>query len=125
MLKEALESDVADVQGGTTPEGIHLGAMVGTLDLVQRAQTGLDMHAGLRLDPCLPDQIDGVGLRLRYKGHWVDLGIVHERMSQSAPDGWPGGERVIVRNRAYAFGAGEQLEVACRSECDGSRPPAG
>ena len=25
LLREALESDIADVQGGTTPEGIHLG----------------------------------------------------------------------------------------------------
>ena len=33
---EALESDIADVQGGTTGEGIHLGAMAGTVDLLQR-----------------------------------------------------------------------------------------
>ena len=36
----ALESDVGDVQGGTTKEGIHLGVMAGTIDLVQRAYTG-------------------------------------------------------------------------------------
>jgi len=32
----ALRSDVDDIQGGTTKEGIHLGVMAGTLDLVQR-----------------------------------------------------------------------------------------
>ena len=32
---EALESDIADVQGGTTGEGIHLGAMAGTVDLLR------------------------------------------------------------------------------------------
>ena len=32
----ALESDVGDVQGGTTKEGIHMGVMSGTLDLIQR-----------------------------------------------------------------------------------------
>ncbi|MCZ4126230.1 glycoside hydrolase family 65 protein, partial [Streptomyces sp. H39-S7] len=32
--QEALTGDVADLQGGTTAEGIHLGAMAGTLDLV-------------------------------------------------------------------------------------------
>ncbi len=35
-LREALLGDVADVQGGTTGEGIHLGVMGGTLDLVRR-----------------------------------------------------------------------------------------
>ena len=33
----ALESDVGDVQGGTTKEGIHMGVMSGTLDLIQRS----------------------------------------------------------------------------------------
>src|SRR5260370_25702674 len=33
----ALDSDVGDVQGGTTKEGIHMGVMAGTLDLVQRS----------------------------------------------------------------------------------------
>src|SRR4051794_39418256 len=31
----ALRSDVDDIQGGTTKEGIHLGVMAGTLDVVQ------------------------------------------------------------------------------------------
>jgi hypothetical protein len=29
LFTEALESDISDTQGGTTPEGIHLGAMAG------------------------------------------------------------------------------------------------
>ncbi len=36
----ALESDVGDVQGGTTQEGIHMGVMAGTLDLIQRGYLG-------------------------------------------------------------------------------------
>src|SRR5690606_37414228 len=44
LLEEALESDIADIQGGTTAEGIHLGAMAGTVDLVQRGHTGLEIH---------------------------------------------------------------------------------
>ena len=42
LLSEALESDLLDLQGGTTPEGVHLGAMAGAVDLVQRAFTGLE-----------------------------------------------------------------------------------
>jgi trehalose/maltose hydrolase-like predicted phosphorylase len=33
--------DVADVQGGTTREGIRLGAIAGTVDIVQRGYMGL------------------------------------------------------------------------------------
>ncbi len=64
QLEEALESDIADVQGGTTPEGIHLGAMAGTVDLVQRGQTGLEIRNDiLRLNPCLPQELQGMRFR--------------------------------------------------------------
>ena len=36
----ALESDIGDIQGGTTKEGIHMGVMCGTLDLIQRGYLG-------------------------------------------------------------------------------------
>ena len=39
LFLNALYSDVADMQGGTTAEGIHLGAMAGTIDVVQRCFT--------------------------------------------------------------------------------------
>ncbi len=42
LLTEALESDLLDIQGGTTAEGIHLGAMAGSVDLIQRGQTALE-----------------------------------------------------------------------------------
>ena len=44
----ALKSDVGDVQGGTTKEGIHMGVMAGTLDLVQRGYIG---HSDPRRGP--------------------------------------------------------------------------
>ena len=39
-----LRSDVDDAPGGTTVEGVHLGAMAGTLDLLQRCYTGLEVR---------------------------------------------------------------------------------
>ncbi|WP_267241876.1 glycoside hydrolase family 65 protein [Streptomyces sp. PR69] len=68
--EEALLSDVADVQGGTTAEGIHLGAMAGTVDLVQRGLTGLETGPdGLRLHPVPLDEISRFVFSLCYRGH--------------------------------------------------------
>jgi trehalose/maltose hydrolase-like predicted phosphorylase len=76
---EALESDISDVQGGTTGEGIHLGAMAGTVDLLQRAFTGMETRGDvLRLDPFLPDALAGLGFRLRYRRHpEIEVAITH------------------------------------------------
>jgi alpha,alpha-trehalase len=71
---EALESDVSDTQGGTTPEGIHLGAMVGTLDLLQRCYTGLEVREdALWLSPQLPTTLRRLDFTVLYRGQLVEL----------------------------------------------------
>ncbi|MER6671840.1 glycosyl hydrolase family 65 protein [Streptomyces sp. NPDC000983] len=71
FCQEALQGDIADVQGGTTGEGIHLGAMAGTLDLVQRGLTGLETREGaLWLDPVPLPELSSYGFSLRYQGNW-------------------------------------------------------
>ncbi|WP_371494702.1 glycoside hydrolase family 65 protein [Kitasatospora sp. NBC_00374] len=71
FFRDALDGDLADVQGGTTAEGIHLGAMAGTVDLLQRCYTGLEIRQDtLWLAPRLPSAIGQVELDLRYRGHW-------------------------------------------------------
>src|SRR4029453_5122951 len=59
VFTEALASDPHDVRGGTTAEGIPLGAMAGTVDLVQRCYTGLETRQDvLWLNPSLPEELD-------------------------------------------------------------------
>ncbi|WBO69135.1 glycoside hydrolase family 65 protein [Streptomyces camelliae] len=71
FVQEALRGDIADLQGGTTGEGIHLGAMAGTLDLVQRGLTGLETRGGvLSLDPVPLPELSSYGFPIRYHGHW-------------------------------------------------------
>ena len=79
---QALDSDLTDVQGGTTREGIHLGAMAGTVDLLQRAFTGLETRDGkLWLDPCLPDDLHRLAFRLHYREHHgVEITVTHDRL---------------------------------------------
>jgi alpha,alpha-trehalase len=78
---EALESDVADIQGGTTAEGIHLGAMAGTVDVVQRCYTGVETRGDLlRLNPRLPEELRHLSLRICYRGHCLKLAMTHEQL---------------------------------------------
>jgi hypothetical protein len=44
FFQHLLKSDVSAVQGGTTSEGVHLAAMAGSVDLVQRCFTGLEIR---------------------------------------------------------------------------------
>jgi trehalose/maltose hydrolase-like predicted phosphorylase len=87
FCQEALRGDIADVQGGTTGEGIHLGAMAGTLDLVQRGLTGLEPRGGaLWLDPVPLPELSSYGFALHYQGHWgVHLRLERGRLEIAVP----------------------------------------
>ncbi|NEB74264.1 glycoside hydrolase family 65 protein [Streptomyces sp. SID14478] len=68
--QEALRSDVTDIQGGTTGEGIHLGAMGGTIDLVERGVVGLEPGPdGLHIDPAPLRDLPRSTFTLCYRGH--------------------------------------------------------
>ncbi len=79
LFQSALDSDIIDIQGGTTREGIHVGAMAGTVDLVQRCYIGLEMRANvLHFDPALPSDLGCVRARVRYRRQVLDIEVDHD-----------------------------------------------
>jgi trehalose/maltose hydrolase-like predicted phosphorylase len=88
FFAEALQSDVSDVQQGTTAEGVHLGAMAGTVDLVQRVSTGIEVRGDvLRLNPELPRETERLDMCIRYRGHSLDLRLTRDSLTVRERDG--------------------------------------
>ena len=88
FFTEALQSDVSDIQQGTTAEGIHLGAMAGTVDQVQRVSTGIEVRGDvLRLNPELPREMERLDMRIRYRGHSLDLRLTRDSLRVRGRDG--------------------------------------
>ena len=107
FLQQALQSDVADVQGGTTAEGIHLGAMAGTVDLVLRCLTGMRAHGQvLRFDPAMPTQIKQLRFSVHYRGHRVDLVFSEDRIDISSRPGPAAPITVVVRDQTVELRPG-------------------
>lgn len=77
LFRQALESDVGDIQGGTTQEGIHLGAMAGSVDLLERGYSGMEAGADrvLRFKPSLPHEIGGLEFSVYYHRRWLDVSL--------------------------------------------------
>ena len=112
MLVEAARGDLDDLHDGTTREGIHLGAMAGTLDIVQRAYTGLETQGDmLRLDPAVPVALGGLAFTIRYRGHLVDLEFTTAvvRVRVDIDEGEP--ITVSIRGEHHELVPGELLEV--------------
>ena len=85
MFMMALESDVGDVQGGTTKEGIHMGAMAGTLDLIQRGYVGAKTKdTTLCFDPKPNMRLDGLSLHIRFHKTPVEVMLDGDNLTVAA-----------------------------------------
>lgn len=117
LFRDALASDIDDLQGGTTPEGIHMGAMAGTVDLVQRCYTGIEMRHGiLWLSPMLPDGLEGLDFSLRYRGHRLSLHLDHERLSVKFEHGRSPSVNVGFRGAIHEIHQGQEMTFALQQE---------
>jgi trehalose/maltose hydrolase-like predicted phosphorylase len=98
----ALESDVGDVQGGTTAEGIHMGVMSGTLDLLQRSYLGEVIRDGvLYFNPKPIDHLRGLSLPMRFRGRLIKVTLQEGRLQVGA--------EVDSLNRSVKVGVGDQV----------------
>jgi trehalose/maltose hydrolase-like predicted phosphorylase len=110
QFRRALVGDFADTQGGSTIEGIHLGAMAGTVDLLQRCYTGLEVrNDALWLNPSLPDELERLSFGLTYREHWVDIDIDHHRLVVSAAAGQALPATVVLSDERRTLEPGQRI----------------
>ncbi|WP_194408834.1 glycoside hydrolase family 65 protein [Microbacterium cremeum] len=126
LLREALEADLKDRQGGTTREGIHLGAMAATADILQRGYTGLELRDdALHLHPQLPDAIDRLACELRYRGHFLTLVVTQETMELTSGRGDARSIRVVVDGQHAQLRSGGTVRLDLRDRDRGDARDVG
>ena len=111
---EALDSDLGDVQGGTTKEGIHMGVMSGTLDLLQRSYAGISVRDGvLHFQPRLIDRLDGLAFSVQFRGTSIRISIKgHELTALAQPEGFRAPVRIAVADQVRELGTGARKPAA-------------
>ena len=79
---DVLESDIYDTQGGTTPEGIHVGVMGGSIDIAIRGFAGVRVAEDrIIIEPRLPMKWRSMKFGFAYKGIWISLIITKRQVS--------------------------------------------
>ena len=111
FLVQALESDQADIQGCTTHTGVHLGAMAGSIDMVTRCYTGLELHVGmLWLHPVLPPEVEQIDFTLSFQQQLIRVTVDSVVLRLSV---YPGGAvpiTAMVEGTAVRLDPGETRE---------------
>jgi len=118
FFAEALQSDVNDIQQGTTSEGVHLGAMAGTVDLVQRVSTGIEIKGDvLWLNPELPPEVERLNMRIRYRGHSIDLQLTRDALTAHGRDREVVPISLGVAGKVYEFVSGTTRVFQLNEDC--------
>ena len=115
-FREALDADLDDTQGGTTGQGIHLGAMAGTVDILLRTFTGMRMDAdALVFRPRLPGALRRLTFELRYRGHRITVTVNRTRLRLTSQSAAEQPVHVVVDDVSALLGGGESLEFGVRA----------
>ena len=113
FFQQALEADVSDSQGGTTREGVHLGAMAGTVDILQRCYTGLEVRGeALWLNPLLPAELDSLAFDLLFRGSNLAIEIDQHRLRVEAGVGRAAPVTLMISGEPVVLHPGQVAEIA-------------
>lgn len=110
---QVLASDIVDIQGGTTAEGIHLAAMAGSIDLLQRCFTGLETRDDrLILAPHWPKALDPIEFPFVYRGQRLHLRVSGRAAELTSEAGNDAPIAVECRGRVQRLLPGHTVDVA-------------
>ncbi len=113
LFTQALEADLADTQRGTTREGVHIGAMAGTADMILRCYSGIETrHDMLRLHPVLPAELSEAEFTVSYRGQPITITVTHTRVTLRLHPSAAAPIRVHVEGIERDMGPGQVWEVA-------------
>ncbi len=107
----ALHSDADDIQGGTTKEGIHMGVMSGTLDLMQRNYAGAHVYDDvLHFNPQLPSRLDSLSFSMQFRETPIQVTLTSDHLTLAVhPEGASRPVRAAVRDDVRELCPGDQI----------------
>jgi trehalose/maltose hydrolase-like predicted phosphorylase len=122
----ALRSDVDDIQGGTTKEGIHMGVMAGTLDVLQRYYAGTHIRdEALYFDPRLPAELGGLSFPMQFRETPILVTLSRDRLTLAVhPEGASRPIRAGIPGDARELCPGDEAVFELIRGVTASEPPA-
>jgi len=109
---QALCSDINDVQGGTTPEGIHTAVMAGTVRHVMERMAGISVQGErLHIQPSLPAAVQQIECRQRVLGTALGIRVTKDAVTIDVPPGAHQGVSAVIWGESFSADAGDHLKV--------------
>ena len=113
FLLRALDCDFGAVPGAGTQEGIHLGAMAGSIDMIVRCYSGLEIRDDkLWLHPVLPEELKSVDFKINYRQQPIRVHLTPESLRLQLLPGGATPIRVRVDGQETTLSPGQARSFA-------------
>ena len=113
---EAMESDIYDSQGGTTPEGIHCGVMAGTLDVITRYFVGIDFSKPVpQFTPHLPGHWNRLVMEVHHRKVCYHIDLSQDKIRLTLKGATKTRQPVKVNGRTTMLSGGKTRTIGIRS----------
>lgn len=110
LFYEALTSDYYDIQGGTTAEGIHLGVMGATINVVTTFFAGIDYRGDiLEINPHMPKQWNEIAFNIDFKGVNYSFQVTADGVTITTDHD----TEVIFMGKKLPLRASQQIQLTC------------
>ena len=105
---EVLNSDISDIQGGTTPEGIHTGVMGGSVYIAIKRYAGVDLIDGIiNVEPDVPKKWKHIHFKIKYKDIWyffeIEKQLITVKLTSTRKKPREYREKLIISKKEYLF----------------------
>jgi trehalose/maltose hydrolase-like predicted phosphorylase len=70
----------------------------------------------LWLNPRLPEDIESMAFRVRYRGHWIYLKINHQKIVIDFDKGWSNPVTIGVQGQTYRFETNDKKEFLLKKQ---------
>jgi beta-phosphoglucomutase family hydrolase len=112
LYLDALRSDLVDIQGGTTGEGIHCGVMAGTSVDVMLTYAGLDLSGEVpRMEPSLPGTWNELEFGFLFRGNRYKASITGTTLKISGNSGTGNKIKINICGKELNLAQNETVSV--------------
>jgi trehalose/maltose hydrolase-like predicted phosphorylase len=113
LFMDALRSDLVDIQGGTTGEGVHCGVMAGTVYDVLVSYAGLDLSGEVpSLAPELPGHWKGLEFRFTFRGNAFLVSIAGQQVKITRENRGKNQIKFHICGKEFELSGGKSLSLS-------------
>ena len=89
--------------------------MAGTVDIIQRAYTGLETREGiLRFNPLLPEGLKSLQFNIKYCQHWLNVTVSDELLRVTSTQKADSPIKIGFKDEVFELNSGDTLEFIWR-----------